>query len=89
LAALEQERAGAVAREADGGVPVSSDESGLPDFDEDSIDFEEVGDQTRRLLRLVVGAVVAIAIWFGWADILRRSEVWTTSRSWGTSVWEP
>ena len=65
-----QERAEAEAREAEGIGSDSMDESSLPDFDEDSIDFEAVGDQTRRLLRFVVGAAVAIAIWFGWADIL-------------------
>lgn len=65
-----QERAETEAREAEGGGTDSIDEGGLPEFDEDSIDFEEVGDQTRRLLRFVIGAAVAIAIWFGWADIL-------------------
>jgi potassium efflux system protein len=62
-----QERAAAEVSQADGSV---SDEGGLPELDEESIDFEEVGDQTRRLLRFIFGSLIAIAIWFGWADIL-------------------
>jgi potassium efflux system protein len=65
-----QERAEAESKESKGVVSESIDESGLQEFDEDTIDFEEVGEQTRRLISFVVGAVVAIAIWFGWADIL-------------------
>ncbi len=65
-----RERVEAEARVSEGADPVPSDESGLPDFDEDSIDFEQVGDQTRRLLRFVVGSAVGLAIWFGWADVV-------------------
>ncbi len=65
-----RERAAAAAKEAERVGSDSTDEGVLPEFDEGTIDFEEVGDQTRRLLRFVVCAVVAVAIWFGWADIL-------------------
>lgn len=65
-----KERLEAEAREAKGGEDVMTEEGGLSDLDEESIDFEAVGEQTRRLLRFVVGAGVGLAIWFGWTDVV-------------------
>lgn len=50
--------------------PTVADEIASIDAEQTELDLETVGDQTRRLLRFLVGASVVLVLWFVWAGML-------------------
>lgn len=50
--------------------PAAGDELPAPESDDDPVDLVEVGAQTRRLLRTVVGVVVLALLWLSWGGAL-------------------
>ncbi len=64
---LAERKARREAAVADG---VAEVEQTVIDPEEAAMDLDLVGAQTRRLLRAVVLAVMAAAVWFAWADTL-------------------
>lgn len=71
--ALQQALAGRRARREAAGQapePAAGDELPAPEPDDDTVDLVEVGAQTRRLLRTVVGVVVLALLWLSWGGAL-------------------
>jgi len=60
---LEQRR-----QKREGESTEAHEEGEFPEIDEDKIDLEVVGEQTRRLLRFLLGIALALGLWSAWAD---------------------
>lgn len=68
----KREALAAAAAEQKDGVEVvgSAEEGSILEVEEESIDLAQVGLQTRRLLRLLLGGLTLVGIWFVWADAM-------------------
>ena len=67
LLAERQARREETEHEDEGSV---GEEAGLPEVEEESLSREEVGTQTRRLLRAVAVSGALVALWFAWSNAL-------------------